>query len=205
MNNTNVSREYAKIIEAYLKEFGLEPIDLAYLVGTKKDVIDGLISQKNGVVLNTLEKIAAAFGVRYYQIGDPAFPVPTIDMLPEKTKGRIRYREFEGASVSKTYNQLEINEKMIIFLASKEVGHEFLAEQIVSDIAKKYDEKLEVGIVNDRLNKTFNQYVKKTEKKEMNKKGSGPKPSYYQLIKEIPDPIHRKAQNTMNRRKVLSQ
>lgn len=201
MNEQQVSKEYAKVLSEYLQKFGLESIDLSYLIGTKKDVIDGLLNSTNGVVLRTLEKIANVFGLRYFELGNPKNPIPTFDSLPEKTKKRIKYRASEGASQEKSYNQLDINDKIIVHLSRLKMGDNFLAEEITRKIKLDFEENLEVGIVNDRLSKTFRDFVKKTDRKELSKKGSGPKPSYYEIVKEIPEELRIKAERIVFRSK----
>src|SRR6218665_1727593 len=112
MASYNVSKEYGEILEKYLTNFGLEPIDVAFLIKTKKDVINGLLTGKKGVVLKTLEKISQLFNQRYYEFGNPNFPMPKFESLPEKTRSRILYRSQLGPHDTGTYTSSHLNEKI---------------------------------------------------------------------------------------------
>lgn len=184
MTKIDLSKEYSKILAKYLKTFRLESIDIAYLIGTKKEVIDGLLKNKKGVVLFTLEQIAQIFGLRYFELGNPNQPIPSSELLPEKTKQRIAYRKKEGPSIETTYTASAINYQIKKVLSGYNVGNEFLAEDISNTICEKYGIKYSVTEIINRLNKSFKEIVKKTDKKDIERLGRGPKPVFYKLIKK---------------------
>lgn len=185
MIKIDLSKEYSKILKKYLKTFKLESIDIAYLVQTKKDVIDGVLKNEKSVVLYTLEQIAQIFGLRYFELGNPNHPVPSLDSLPEKTKQRMAYRKKEGPAKETTYTSSEINNRISEVLSTLESGDEFLAEKIVSSIRKKYGETYSVSEILNRFNNSFKGYIKKTNRKDLTREGRGPKPVYYRLVKEV--------------------
>lgn len=185
MIKVDLSKEYSKILKKYLKTFELESIDIAYLVKTKKDVIDGVLKNEKSVVLYTLEQIAQIFSLRYFEFGNPNHPVPSFDSLPEKTKQRIAYRKKEGPAKEITYTSSEINNRISDVLSTFKSGDEFLAEEIVNSISKKYGETYSVSEIINRFNNSFKKYIEKTERKDAKREGRGPKPVYYRLVKII--------------------
>lgn len=182
MIKIDLSKEYSKILKKYLKAFGLESIDIAYLVQTKKDVIDGVLKNEKSVVLYTLEQIAQIFNLRYFEFGNPNYPIPSFDSLPEKTKQRIAYRKKEGPAKEITYTSSEINISISKVLATFKVGDEFLAEEIASIIKEKYHLTYSVSEIINRFNNSFKGSVEKTSRKDESRKGRGPKPVYYRLV-----------------------
>ena len=184
MDKINLTKEYSKILAKYLKIFKLESIDIAYLVKTKKDVIEGILKNEKGIVLNTLEQVAQVFGLRYFEFGNPHHPIPSFDSLPEKTKQRIAYRKEEGPSVETTYTPSDINEQINKAILSYNVGEEFLAEDIANSILEEDGEKYSVSQIIDRFNKSFKEKIEKTDRKDMAKEGRGPKPVFYKLVKK---------------------
>lgn len=181
MNKVDLSKEYSKILARYLKTFKLESIDIAYLIGTKKQVVDGLLKNEKGVVLFTLEQIAQVFGLRYFEFGDPNHPTPSFDSLPEKTKLRIAQRKKEGPAIETTYKTSEINDQIKIVLSDYNVGDEFLAEDIAKNILSKYGTKYTVTEIINRFGKSFKDSIEKTERKDTTREGRGPKPVFYRL------------------------
>lgn len=183
MNKIDLSKEYSKILTKYLKTFKLESIDIAYLVKTKKEVIDGLLENKKGVVLYTLEQIAQIFGLRYYEFGNPNHPIPSFDSLSKKTKQRITYRKKEGPATETTYTPSDINNQISHVISSYKVGDEFLAEEIANRILLKYGKTYSVSEIINRFKKTFKDNIKRTDRKDTLREGRGPKPVFYRLVK----------------------
>lgn len=200
MRDLEVAREYAQILKKYLNHFALESIDLAFLVETRKDIIDGLLEAKSGVVLKTLDKIAQVFGLKYYEMGNPEFPLPQMEKLPSATLDRIRYRKTMGPYIEQNYTPSEINEKLIVILSSLRENEEFLMENIAKRINTIFPEKpVNTSLVIDRINKSFSTYFEKTDRKDLYKKGKGAKPYYYKTVKKLPKEIIEKAKQTLNK------
>lgn len=184
MRKIDLSKEYSKILAKYLKIFKLESIDIAYLIRTKKDVIDGLLKNEKSVVLFTLEQIAQIFGLRYFEFGNPNHPIPSFDSLPEKTKLRIAQRKKEGPAIETTYTTSEINDQIKKVLSGYNVGDEFLAEDIANSILEKYGVKYTVTEIINRFGKSFKDSIEKTDRKDTTREGRGPKPVFYKLKKK---------------------
>ncbi|HMR19349.1 MAG TPA: hypothetical protein PKA53_08630, partial [Sphingobacterium sp.] len=182
----DVTKVYAAILKEYLKKFCLEPIDVAFLIATKRDVIDGLLTGKRGVVLKTLDKISQLFGLTYYEFGNPNHPIPAFDSLPERTRKRIAYREQVGPHKEETYNSLDLNEKITIALSLFKENDKFLIEELVDIINDKSGDKTHTSLIGDRLSKSFVTYVAKTDIKGKSKSGRGRRPYYFKLIKKLP-------------------
>jgi len=184
MKKIDLSKEYSKILKKYLMAFKLESIDIAYLVGTKKDVISGILKNEKGVVLYTLEQIAEIFGLRYFEFGNPNHTIPPFESLPEKTKQRIAYRKKEGPAIDITYTSSQINDHIRDVLSTYKVDDEFLAEDISNSIFNQYGVKYSVTEIINRFKSSFLRFIENTKRKDTTKKGRGPKPVFYRL-KEI--------------------
>ncbi len=186
MINLDVSKEYSQILKAYLTKFSLEPVDIAFFIKTNKEVIEGLLTTERGAVLKTLEAIAQVFGLRYFQFGDPKFPIPKVSQLPEKTKERIKYRKEFGPSIATTYNSYDLNDKILIILSEYNINDEFLP----SEIGEKVNHKFELDLPNfkqitDRFKKGFDGILEKTGKTKPTAGRRGRPEEYYRLIKEV--------------------
>ncbi|WP_432328141.1 hypothetical protein ACRQ5D_34275 [Mucilaginibacter sp. P25] len=70
--------------------------DLATLINFSTNDIINIINGKKGIVLLTAEKISKVFGRRYFELGNPNFPISTEDDLPQSTKIAISLRESKG-------------------------------------------------------------------------------------------------------------
>jgi len=184
MKKIDLSKEYSKILATYLKIFKLESIDIAYLIKTKKEVIDGLLTNQKSVVLYTLEQIAKIFGLRYFEFGNPYHPIPSSDTLPEKTKQRIAFRKKAGPPLEITYTSSDINNHISDVLSSYDLGDQFLAEEIASKILQAYGQTYTVSEIINRFKSSFSRNIEKTNRKDNSREGRGPKPFYYKLVKK---------------------
>src|SRR5690606_3309484 len=180
-------------LKRYLQVFKLEPIDIAFLINTKKEVIEGLLSGKKGVVLKTLELISQVFGLRYFEFGNPNHPMPSSDSLPETTKDRIAFREKEGPHEDTTYNAVLLNEKITVVLNNYKKGDEFLAEHIVKGLSKMFKESYSTSEVGKRLTESMDDYIIKTTRQDTDRKGRGPKPFYFKLVRRVPPKVLKEA------------
>lgn len=178
--------EYADILERYMRKFGLETIDIAFLAIVNKKTIDAILNKTGGIELDSLEAISQIFGLRYFQLGNPGFKMPSFDSLPEKTKTRIVFREKEGTHKETTYDQRLLNEKITVVLTKYDKGDEFLSKHIATQLFETFKENVSTSEVGKRLVNSLNEYVFQTKKKYNGKESKGRKPYYFQLIKKIP-------------------
>ena len=179
----DVSSEYANQLKAYMEHFSLYNVDIAYLARTNSEVIVGILQEKKGVVLKTLEAISNIFSLRYFEFGNPKHPIPPLVSLPAKTQQRIAFRKKEGLPKEKAYSQNAINERIKAILVTYKIGSEFLAEEIANKILNKYGETYPVSEIVDRFKKTFRSSIEKTGRKDTAREGRGPKPVFYRLVK----------------------
>lgn len=183
--SNKATKEYADILKKYMKKFSLDIVDIVFLAkSTNKKNIQALLDYKGGLTLETQEAISAIFGLRYFEFGNPNQPIPKLDSLPEKTKLRIAFRKQEGTPREITYTHSKINQQIADVITNFNVGDEFLAEDIASSILKEYEITYSASQIIDRINKSFKEVIIKTDRKETNRKGRGPKPIYYKLIKK---------------------
>lgn len=175
--------EFAQVLRRYMKKFSLEPIDIAYLANSIKKNIASLLGGNGSLQIETAEAIAQAFGLRYFQFGNPDTPIPSLKHLPEKTKQRIAYRKKEGPAVETTYSPSDINHQIDDALSTYKQGEEFLVQDIAKTILKEHKEVYSVSQIADRISKSFKERVEKTERKDTSKEGPGPKPVFYKLKK----------------------
>jgi hypothetical protein len=113
----DVSIEFGDQLIKYLRHFGLIEADIARLVKSNTDDIREILDGQKGVVLKTAEKISNAFGLRYFELGNPKFPLPKIKQLPEETQDAIKYRKEKGtAQIVRNYdNDIAGNLDRIIY------------------------------------------------------------------------------------------
>ncbi|MCX2477193.1 hypothetical protein OQZ33_22860 [Pedobacter sp. MC2016-05] len=180
----DVAFEYAQQLERYMKRFGLHDVDIAHLAKTNSKAISGILKGQKGAVLKTLEGISNIFGLRYFEFGNPDYPLPSSETIPENTKQRIAYRKKKGLHREKTYSHNAVNEQIKAILKTYKIGSEFLAEEIANNILSKFGETYSVSEIVDRFKKTFKSNIEKTHNKDNAREGRGPKPSYYRLVKK---------------------
>ena len=180
----NVASEYAKQLKNYMKRFGLQNVDVAYLAKTNREVVSGILKGEKGAVLKTLEAISNIFGLRYFEFGNPNNSIPSFDSLPEKTKQRIAYRKAEGDPKAVTYTPSDINHQISKVIKNYKIGDEFLAEDVANSILEEDGETYSVSQIIDRFKKSFKGEIEKTERKDTTRIGRGPKPVFYKLKKK---------------------
>ncbi len=90
---------------------------LATLMGTRGAYIVMVEKGKVGIGLANLEKYARFFGVTYYEMGNPDYPVPTWDELPPASKLKINKAKDAIASQAQdrkvVYRDRTINAKQL--------------------------------------------------------------------------------------------
>jgi hypothetical protein len=106
----SASAQFGGQIKKYLKCFNLYPEDIAYALKTNTESIALIINGNKRVYLETIEKIADLFGLAYYEMGNPDYPIPSEKDLPENTKLIIKKREIDGEP--KKYGDHDINQSL---------------------------------------------------------------------------------------------
>jgi len=80
---------FGKRLRGFRVAAGLSQRDFADFMNTGNNYISEL---ENGLANPSFELLicyAAFFGVKYYQLGDPDFPIPSLDQLPASTLRKI--------------------------------------------------------------------------------------------------------------------
>ncbi|WP_316762064.1 hypothetical protein [Pedobacter aquatilis] len=184
MQENFVIEEFGEILKKYMEEFSLEAVDIAYLGKSVKRTVTLILENKGSLKLETADAISRSFGLRYYEFGNPNYPIPSLRSLPERTRQRIAHRSKEGRAVEKTYSSRDINQQIENVLSKYKIGDEFLAEQVAIQISKKFGQTYSVSEIINRFNKSFKKYIKKTNRKDVSREGRGRKPEFYVLIKK---------------------
>ncbi|MFB2117854.1 hypothetical protein [Parapedobacter sp. 2B3] len=188
-------QELIEILLKYTEKFGLEPIDVAYLSKVNRKTIDALLAGTGGIELESVDEISLIFGLRYYQLGNPDFEMPFFDSLPETTKDRIAFRKKEGPHEDTTYNAVLLNEKITVVLNNYKKDDEFLAEHIVKSLSETFKENFSTSEVGKRLTESMDDYIIKTTRQDRDRKGRGPKPFYFKLVRRVPPKVLKEAKD----------
>jgi len=101
-----VNVDFGNLVNRYLEHLEIDQRILAkYLVISGND-IRNIIAGKKGVVLKTAEKTASFFGLKYFQMANPDFPVPEEANLPDEIL------TFIASNKPKTYGEHDLNEAL---------------------------------------------------------------------------------------------
>ena len=196
---SKVLKIYRTILQKYMTRFGLESVDIAFLAKSTKSNINSVLESKASVGLETMEAISSIFNLPYYEFGNPDHPMPKLKSLPEKTRQRIIFRKKEGPHIELTYNSLAINDKITLVLSKYHLDQLFLTEEIIQEIKATFpNDPINTTLIGDRLKKSFQTYVQKTEKQAPSKTGRGRKPYFYKMITCLPEATISAAREAIN-------
>lgn len=182
MNTNDVIDEFVIILQYYMDYYGLYSVDIKHLLKTSTDIVDDLKKAKNGPTLRKMESITKLFGLRYYEFGNPDFPLPEKENLPTATIEKIDMRKETGPPESRHYNKLDLNQAVLNALKAFAYKEEFLPSEVYGSLPEDLKEKLGsatriTGLFSDELKEN----VKKTGSK-LEKAGVGRKQEYYKVI-----------------------
>lgn len=79
---SNVAEIFGKQLQKYRQEVGLTQEEYGKIHGVGQRYIASMELGKRDFQLNTMQKHASTFGVNYFQLGDPDFPIPRLDQMP---------------------------------------------------------------------------------------------------------------------------
>lgn len=185
----DIKSEFGKRAKQFRLKFGLSQKELGELSGMSPSEYGVLEKGITNYSVEKLQKVAAVYGMVYYQFGNPECGFPTFDMLPNETRKAIISRE----KPLKIYNDRLIIEYLTLILGELSIGSKFLVKNLRTKINKKYSTQYEDSEISGTISKNFSEYVIKTDDQYMAKEGPGAKPFYYKLIKRIPIHILAKA------------
>ncbi|MGH2624531.1 MAG: hypothetical protein ACRDE7_12750, partial [Sphingobacterium sp.] len=142
MSKPNAVEEFVVILQYYMDYYGLYSIDIKNLLNTTTDIHRDLKVAKNGPTLTKAEAIANLFGLKYYEFGNPNFPLLEKENLPPRTREKIEWRKEIGPPKSKLYNKLDLNQAVLNELKKFADTKEFLPSEIYRSLPTDLREKL---------------------------------------------------------------
>ena len=150
----DVATEFGKQVLKYLKQFGLTEADLARLINSNTDDINDIVSGSKGVVLKSTEKIANVFGLRYFKFGDPDFPLPKINDLPDKTQAAINNRRERGVpQINRNYDN-DLAGHLDVILTTDFLKTTRTAREIWQQLPEEVRNKISPRRITDLLGKS---------------------------------------------------
>lgn len=97
-----VKERFGQRLRAFRKEGKLSQLDFAELMSVGKNYISELEAGSASPSLDTVIKYAAFFGVEYYELGNPKYPVPKFEQFPKASRAAIiKLRERQQAIKAK--------------------------------------------------------------------------------------------------------
>lgn len=179
----DISSEFGKQLEKYLKSFGLIIPDIARLIKSSTESIDNALNGKKGVVLKTAERIANLFGLRYFEFGNPKFPLPKVNDLPQDTQIAIEQRKKKGNPEIIRNNDLNLGIHVRKVLESKKLASEFASSDILRLLPDEVKNQITSRRITDLLRKgELKAKVEDTGKTIKIEGKRGPKEILFRLI-----------------------
>lgn len=89
-------KELGEQIKRYLKKSGLNIKDFAKLIKSNTTNVESIIAGQVGVTVVKLIAIANLFGVAYYNLANPTYPIPSKSELTKNIKNVIENRKIIG-------------------------------------------------------------------------------------------------------------
>jgi len=150
----DVSVEFGNQLKSYLKHFGLIEADVARLIRSNTDAIDEILVGEKGIVLKTAEKIAwIVFGIRYFELGNPKFPIPKKKDLPLETQEAIVERKKKGVPEINRNTDLNLPLHVNNVLKSGRLKREFTSSDVLGLLPDNIKEQIPSIRVTDLFKK----------------------------------------------------
>ncbi|SHH03431.1 helix-turn-helix domain-containing protein [Pedobacter caeni] len=86
----NARREYAEQLKAYRKKVNISQEDFALALEIYQPYIASIEGGSLSIGLDKQEDIATCFGVKYYQLADPEFPIPSREELWKSIEAYVK-------------------------------------------------------------------------------------------------------------------
>lgn len=185
----DVKIEFGKQAKKFRLHFGLSQMQVADLSGMSPSEYSDLEHGVTNYNVGKLQSVSSVYGLFYYQMGNPKCRFPIFSKLPEETKNIIISRE----QPLKVYSDRLIVEHLILVFSLMPKYSEFLIKDINIHIKERFKTIYENEEISGTINKKFLEFIIKTDKRDVSKKGPGAKPFYYRLIKSLPKEIVGKA------------
>lgn len=166
-NQYNPDDEFASRITDAMTFYGLEEGDLGKLIGTNATDIRKIISLDTTLGLKRANKIAAVFGMKYYQFGNPNIKLLVKDKLPKRTILAIDERIKSGPSTGGIDTELNLPIHTIEVLSTLDLLSEFtpksIHEKLPEDIKSKVESNRITVLFKTGSLRNFVEYANKKE------------------------------------------
>ena len=144
-NKFSVKDQFATQLKAYRNKLGISQEDLAEAVDKQQPYIANVENSDIGIGIENMAEISACFGVKYYELANPLFPIPS---------------------------KAELQKNMTDYLVSKGVDPNYMASKSAPGFTRRVDDFLEImpdvfqssTEIASRINKMFLELVPHYEK-----------------------------------------
>lgn len=165
----NVRKEYAEQLKAYRKKVNISQEAFATAIAVYQPYIASVEAGSLSIGIDKQEEIASCFGVRYYQLADPGFPIPSRDELWEGIEAYVKAAGIEvGYLKSKTPGLASFMDELL-------QSDFFLEWRLVTEIVAELKDRFGIDVVPMRISDMLNQKprnllidVKKVPKERFN-------------------------------------
>lgn len=144
---------FGKQLEKYINHFNLSEVDIANLIGVNSVNVHEIIKGTRDASLKTINKISGLFGLSYYEFGDPKFPLPKVNDLPQDTQIAIEQRKKKGNPEIIRNNDLNLGIHVRKVLESKKLLLEFASSDILQLLPDEVKNQITSRRITDLLRK----------------------------------------------------
>lgn len=173
-NKKNAKQEYAERLKAFRKKAEVSQENLAKAIAVHQPYIAAIESGSLSIGIDKQEEIASFFGVKYYNLADPEYPLPSKQELRESIINYVKsanietgYLDDETPGFSKHIDELLQTDFLANFKTAKEIAQECL---------ERYDLKIAATRVSDILSRAARKKLL-----EISKPSTGSKINIYRL------------------------
>lgn len=182
MKNYNIKHEFGKQAKKFRIHFGLDQKAVAALSDMSSSEYSDLEKGHTNYNVEKIQNVASIYGLLFFQLGNPSYDFPSFSDLPEKTQNAINSR----TTPLKVYKTRLIVEHLAAAFSTMKVNDDFLIKDINTLVKECFNISYKNEEIAGTIDKNFKQVILKTDKQDTSKKGFGPKPYYYRVLKLIP-------------------
>ena len=152
----NAIKEYGERVRAYRKAANISQEVLANLAEVHQPYIASIEKGDVNIGILTQETISSTFGVKYYELSDPGFPIPSKDILRENIKTYIASR-----NIDPTYLKDEV-QNFATYMDELLKSDFLVQERSGKEIAQKYKELYGLDISPTRISDMLSREPRKS-------------------------------------------
>lgn len=86
---TDTKKEFGEIARRYREHFGFGQHDIGELSDLTQPEYSNIENGEKSIDIDRVDQVAEAYGLRYYEMSNPKFPIPAFAELPAKTQAKI--------------------------------------------------------------------------------------------------------------------